>query len=88
MLALDSALSHCRLGLIVPKRNVRRAVDRNRVKRAVRETFRVWIGAPDRGVLSADLVIRVFENLSKGEIEGPVLWLLDDWDEWTRNRQR
>lgn len=32
---------HARLGLIVAKKNVKRAVDRNRVKRRIRETFRL-----------------------------------------------
>ena len=31
---------HARLGLAVPKKHIRRAVDRNRVKRVLRETFR------------------------------------------------
>ena len=30
-----------RLGLVIGKRAVRRAVDRNRVKRVLRETFRI-----------------------------------------------
>lgn len=39
-LARFNSLPHPRLGLVIAKRNVRLAVQRNRVKRIVRETFR------------------------------------------------
>lgn len=41
LLACPNGLSHPRLGLVIAKKNVRRAVDRNRVKRVVRNTFRL-----------------------------------------------
>lgn len=40
ILALPNGLEHSRLGLVVPKKVVRRAVGRNRIKRLVRESFR------------------------------------------------
>ncbi|QTF92777.1 ribonuclease P protein component [Halomonas sp. BM-2019] len=40
-LAVPNDLGHPRLGLVVSKKNLRRAVDRNRVKRIVRESFRL-----------------------------------------------
>ena len=40
-LASANALGHPRLGLIFSKKNVRRAVDRNRLKRIVRESIRL-----------------------------------------------
>ena len=40
LLALPNAMTTPRLGIVVGKRAVRRAVDRNRVKRAIRESFR------------------------------------------------
>jgi ribonuclease P protein component len=40
VLANRNALGHPRLGLVIGKKNIRRAVKRNRVKRVVRETFR------------------------------------------------
>lgn len=40
LLAVPSQYNCCRLGLIVAKKNVRRAVDRNRLKRLARESFR------------------------------------------------
>ncbi|WP_251358547.1 ribonuclease P protein component [Kangiella sp. TOML190] len=40
LLACSNSCNHPRLGLIVAKKNVRFAVDRNRLKRLVRESFR------------------------------------------------
>ena len=40
MIKLANALGHPRLGLVVSKKNARRAVARNRIKRLVRESFR------------------------------------------------
>jgi ribonuclease P protein component len=40
VIAADSATPHARLGLALAKRHLRRAVERNRVKRVVRESFR------------------------------------------------
>lgn len=40
LLAIPNALDHSRLGIVVAKKNTRLAVQRNRTKRAIRETFR------------------------------------------------
>ncbi len=49
-----------RLGLIVGKRQLKRAVDRNQVKRVLRETFRV-----NRSILPAiDIVVQLAETPS------------------------
>jgi ribonuclease P protein component len=40
LLARPNGRGHARLGLAVPKKQVRRAVDRNRIKRVIRESFR------------------------------------------------
>lgn len=34
-------MSHARLGLAIPKKHIKKAVDRNRLKRLVRESFRI-----------------------------------------------
>ena len=41
LLARTNQITHPRLGLVVAKKNVRYAVDRNRIKRVVRNTFRL-----------------------------------------------
>ena len=40
MLARANSREHARLGMAVPKRQLKRAVDRNRIKRLIRESFR------------------------------------------------
>lgn len=52
--ARDNELEMARLGLIVGKRMLRRAVDRNRAKRVIRESFRQAGGLP-----AMDIVVRV-----------------------------
>ncbi|NOQ64826.1 MAG: ribonuclease P protein component [Methyloprofundus sp.] len=41
ILAIVNELDHPRLGLAIAKKNIRRAVDRNKIKRAARESFRL-----------------------------------------------
>ncbi|MBB6056602.1 ribonuclease P protein component [Tolumonas osonensis] len=41
LLAIQNELTHPRLGLAIPKKALKRAVWRNRVKRLVRESFRL-----------------------------------------------
>ena len=41
LLARDNQLGHPRLGLVVGKKNVKLAIERNRIKRQIRESFRL-----------------------------------------------
>ena len=41
VLAIGNTLQHPRLGLAIAKKHLRRAVDRNRIKRQIRESFRL-----------------------------------------------
>jgi ribonuclease P protein component, eubacterial len=67
LLAIRNDLTHPRLGLAIPKKALKRAVWRNRVKRQIRESFRlhqhelppidivVIAKAPVRGLANPDL---------------------------------
>lgn len=41
ILAVQSETEYARLGLAISKKNAKRAVDRNRIKRIIRESFRL-----------------------------------------------
>ncbi len=56
LVAQGNAIRAPRLGLIVAKRVLRRAVDRNRAKRVIRESFRLQDSLPPM-----DIVVRVVE---------------------------
>lgn len=55
VLARPNDLTHARLGLVVAKKNIKTAVQRNRVKRVIRESFRLGKSA----MPSHDLVVIV-----------------------------
>lgn len=55
LLVRMNELDHSRLGLAIAKKNIRKAVDRNTLKRAIRESFRMHqrqLGALDIVVLA------------------------------------
>jgi ribonuclease P protein component len=63
-----------RLGLIVGKRQAKRAVDRNRIKRALRESFRNGrLALP-----SVDVVVQLMESVVPGElaVDAEGLWVV------------
>ena len=55
VMARPNALGHARLGMIIAKRLLPRAVDRNRIRRCVRETFRLQ----RQNLPACDFVIRL-----------------------------
>ena len=63
ILYTPNQLDHARLGLIVGKQHLRRAVDRNRVRRIIRDSFRLQKDQL-RGL---DLVVMIRSNCSKLE---------------------
>lgn len=56
LIARPNALGVARLGIVVGKRVIKRAVGRNRAKRIIRESFRLTAGLP-----AMDIVVRVAE---------------------------
>lgn len=75
VLARANATHGARLGLAIAKKSVKRAVDRNRIKRQIRESFRLH-----RAMIGDyDLVVMVrpgIERLGRGEMRASLdkLW--------------
>lgn len=63
LLARPNGLGHARLGLAIAKRHVRTAVGRNRVKRQVRETFRLQ----QQRLAGLDVVVLARAGLASGD---------------------
>ncbi|MGI9250013.1 MAG: ribonuclease P protein component [Pseudohongiellaceae bacterium] len=76
ILAIDNDLPVSRLGLVVSKRNVAGAVQRNRIKRQIRECFRHH--APGHGLDMVVLVRKGADGLANGDIAGKLEQLLVD----------
>jgi len=67
LLARDNSLSVARIGFVLPKRRIRHAVARNRVKRIIREVFR------QQQVMLSGLDIVVMARDGLGALDNPVL---------------
>jgi ribonuclease P protein component len=63
VMACPNNVGYPRLGMIVAKRLLKRAVDRNRVKRCVRESFRVLL--PE--LPACDFVVRLLVKPAPGD---------------------
>ena len=80
LLATDNQEAHARLGLVVPKKVLKRAVWRNRVKRIVRESFR-----NSQALLPhADLVFIARQGIKELENEQLASSLAKLWDQISR----
>jgi len=77
MLATRSSQESARVGLVVAKKNVRKAVDRNRIKRLIRESFRHHL--PE--LPSLDIVVLVRKEAAQAD-NGQLLMALDKL--WSR----
>ena len=60
-IALPNTLGHARLGIAVSKKSLRRAVDRNRLKRMVREL--VWTAQNTN--LKSDVVVKLNKPIGR-----------------------
>ena len=70
LITTPNGMNTPRLGIITPKRVIKRAIDRNRAKRYIREAFR----RARRQLPPLDIVVQV---ISKGDVQETVdeLWL-------------
>ncbi|MCY1265455.1 Ribonuclease P protein component [compost metagenome] len=84
LLARENGLDHPRLGLVIGKKNVKLAVERNRLKRIIRESFR----HNQESLGGLDIVIIARRGL--GDMENPELHLQFGklWKRLLRNRPR
>lgn len=62
VMALPNEVGHARLGMVITKRLLARAVDRNRVRRCIRETFRLLL--PE--LPACDFVVRLISRPQAG----------------------
>jgi ribonuclease P protein component len=64
-----NAIDTARLGVVIPKRNARRAVLRNRFKRLAREVFR----RQRQGLPNVDLVLRLARSADSVEVNNTIV---------------
>lgn len=74
---------HARLGLVIAKKHVRRAHERNRIKRIIRESFR-----QQRLINGLDLVVLARGALDRCDNETLFLLLAQLWQQLQRKHQR
>lgn len=75
ILARPNALPHARIGLVLAKKNLRRAVDRNRIRRLTREAFRL----KQHQLPALDIVLLTKKGLSDVSSEDYVEQLTYAW---------
>lgn len=84
VLACTNSLHRPRLGLVVAKKNVNKAVARNRLKRLIRVSFRT-----QKGVLeNLDLVVLARKDADKLEGRAIALQLTQLWQDLARKLSR
>lgn len=84
MLARPNGLKEARLGLIVAKKNVRLAVKRNRIKRVVRDSFRL----NQQALETLDIIFLARRGLEKLEPAVQHKLLLDSWQKLSRQMSK
>ncbi len=84
ILATPCLLPHPRIGLVIAKKNVRLAVQRNRVKRIIRQSFRLQSSA----LPNLDIVVLARKGL--GDLDNPALHRLieQSWQRLHKYTQR
>jgi len=81
ILASPNDLDHPRIGFVISKKNIRRAVKRNRVRRIIRESFRL----NQHNLPNIDMVILARKDLDK--LDNVALFQLMNRN-WSRLRKK
>lgn len=84
LLAKPNGLNQARLGLVIAKKHVKRAVGRNRIKRQARESFRLF----QASIGAVDIVLLARKGI--GNLEQQILRdaLNQLWDQLARKTRR
>ncbi|WP_119630993.1 ribonuclease P protein component [Methylocaldum marinum] len=72
VLARTNGRDHPRLGLAIARRQIRNAADRNRIKRLVRESFRLWqshLGGRDFVVMARSAAIQADHETIRSSLQ-------------------
>ena len=83
ILATPNSLGHARIGLIFSKKNLKLAVQRNRIKRRIRETFRLKQQLP-----ALDIIVLGRQGLAQLDNKQVNLALLDLWQRLERKHSK
>lgn len=84
ILATPNQLQHPRLGLVIGKKNVRHAVQRNRIKRHIRESFRL----KQHNLPSVDAIVLARSQLDQLSNENLDALLDKQWDRLCQQASR
>lgn len=82
ILATPNSLGHARIGLVFSKKNLKLAVQRNRVKRRVRETFRLQPELP-----GLDIIVLGRQGLAQLDNQTVTATLNDLWSRLVRKHR-
>ena len=77
ILARLNSLSHPRLGIIIANRNVKTAIARNRLKRIIRDSFRLQ----QHNIPGVDIIVLGYKGLDKARNEELHTWLEKKWQQ-------
>jgi|TARA_B110000503_G_scaffold31186_1_gene50360 ribonuclease P protein component len=83
LLARPNQLLNSRLGMVVAKKNIRFSVDRNRVKRVVRDSFRLM----QHNLTPIDVVFLVRRGMDKLSSRNQTDLMLEAWKKLHKNLQ-
>ena len=76
ILSRENSIGHPRLGIVVAKRNLKRAVDRNLVRRIIRESFRL----SKAQLPASDFIVILKKPLERVQREQLRQQLLNHWN--------
>ena len=83
ILARPNGLEHPRLGLIIAKKHIRLASDRNRLKRLIRETFR----HQQQSLKGIDVIVMARKGMNQPDNPNLIVQINGQWRRLARKAQ-